>query len=554
METTDEQINFENFFNQNTNGFCILNLQGLILHSNPAFYQKLGFELEEIKHQSFLQLIHPQEATLIKKRFVQFIQNGQSSKNRFQHKENGTIHLEWNVSLQKEDQKLFVTTRQLDDKYQDLEERSRIYVNIIENNWDAIIFSDIGGKILFANDSATKMYCYDRNELIGKNIETFNTHEASEKAKEIVSSLKKFGGWSGEVIHRRKDQSSIYVHLTISMLFNNASHPIGLVSNSKDITEIKEVEQQLIIAKNKTEEANRKLSEEKDKVQKTHQNMQSSISYAKYIQDAMLPKESELKHHFPDSFILFRPRDIVSGDFYWFAFTEAKPVYTEYSDFEQKTKVLTGFDNEKVLLAAVDCTGHGVPGAFMSVMANAYLNEIVTAEGITEPHLILNRLHKRIRVALNQESTDNKDGMDISLVVIDREANKMCYAGAKNPLYLYQNDHFKVLPSTPRSIGGPAMTPIPFEYHIINISQPTTFYLFSDGYQDQFGEATERKFLKKHFREMIQEICTLPIQEQQAIFEARLAKWQGEESQTDDILVIGVHLTPLIENSNPSEV
>ncbi|OJJ20130.1 hypothetical protein BKI52_16800 [marine bacterium AO1-C] len=546
METTDAQINFENFFNKNTNGFCILNLQGLILHSNPAFHQKLGFHPEELKQKSFLQLIHPQEATLVQKRFVQFIQNGQSNKNRFQHKEEGTINLEWNVSLQKEEKLLFVTTRHLDDKYRDIEERSRIYVNIIENNWDAIIFSDIGGKILFANDSASKMYCYDRNELIGKNIETFNTTEASEKAKEIVSSLKQFGGWSGEVVHQRKDETVIYVHLTISMLFNNASHPIGLVSNSKDITKIKEVEQQLIIAKNKTEEANLKLSEEKDKVQRAHQNMQASINYAKYIQDAMLPKESEIKRYLPESFILFRPRDIVSGDFYWFTFTEAKPVYTEYSDFEQKTKVLTGFDNEKILLAAVDCTGHGVPGAFMSVMANTYLNEIVITEGITEPHLILSRLHKRIRVALNQESTDNKDGMDISLVVIDREANKMCYAGAKNPLYLYQDGQFKVFPGTPRNIGGPAMTPIPFEYHVVNINQPTTFYLFSDGYQDQFGETTGRKFLKKHFREMIQEVCTLPITEQQTIFENRLAKWQGTEPQTDDILVVGVHLAPTL--------
>lgn len=540
---TEEKAFLDDFFKFNANGFCILNLKGEIITTNEAFCNTLGFEANELENKMFLELIAPQEQASVKKQFVEIIQNFRSSRNRFTHKDKHEVDLQWNITLQKEQKLLFITARQIDKKYKEIEDRSRIYINIIENNWDSIVFSDISGKILFANDSATKMYSYAKNELIGKNIEVFNSEEANQKSKEIVEYLKSYGGWSGEITHLRKDNTPFHVHLTISMIFNGPSHPIGLVSNTKDISQLKKVEKQLLEAKNKAEEASHKLTEEKDKLQRAHQDIQASINYAKYIQDAMLPRPNDINRYLPDSFLVFKPRDVVSGDFYWFAYTEPRPIYRKQEGSEMGYKILQGFENEKIHLAAVDCTGHGVPGAFMSVMFNTYLNEIIKSENIAEPHLILTQLDKKIRSALHQEDTDNKESADICLVSIDLQLKVLSYAGAKNPLYVRQGDEFKVIPATPRNVGGLMAKNVPFEKHTFDAKEPTTIYLFSDGYQDQFGGKKNRKFLKKNFRELIKEVSLLPMPEQKRILDERIEAWKGSYPQTDDILVMGFKIS-----------
>lgn len=538
----EEGTFLRNFFENNTNGFCILDLKGVILTSNDAFANSIGYEKNNLKGKIFLGLIVTQEQTLAEKKIIELIKTGKSNKNHFQHKNNQQVYLEWNVAFEQEQKLLFITTRQIDAKFKEIEERSRIYINIIENNWDSIIFSDISGKILFVNDSASKMYSYGKNELIGKNIEVFNSLETNDKSKEIVEALKSYGGWSGEVTHLRKDNTPFHVHLTISMIFSGPSSPIGLVSNTKDITKLKKVEKELLEAKNKAEEASQKLAKERDKVQKANQNMQASINYAKYIQDAMLPHREEMKAYLPKSFLLYKPRDIVSGDFYWVVYTEPKAVYKKQEN-DLGYKALQGFEPEKLHIAAVDCTGHGVPGAFMSVMFNTYLNEIVKSENITEPDLILSRLDKKIRVALHQDDTNNKESADISLVSIDLENKILTYAGAKNPLYLQQGKEFKVIQASPRHVGGHMNKHLSFEKHIIELKEPTTCYLFSDGYQDQFGGENNSKFLKKRFREFIKEIIHLPMAEQKRILEEKLEDWKGSQPQTDDILIIAFRIS-----------
>ncbi len=255
-----------------------------------------------------------------------------------------------------------------------------------------------------------------------------------------------------------------------------------------------------------------------------NQAITSSINYAQRIQSAMLPLEEDFKKHFSEHFIFFRPRDIVSGDFYW---------------LEEK--------NGKVIVAAVDCTGHGVPGAFMSLISEAKLNEVVNMHHIITADEILNQLNKGIKASLQQEETNNRDGMDMALCVIDEQAKIMEYAGAGNPLIYIQPDaqgepQLHYIKADIYPIGGfNKATTHTFKKHLIDISVPTTFYIFSDGYQDQFGGTEKRKFMTKRFRELLFEIHAKPMEVQEQLLSETLDTWMqaGHNSQIDDILVMG---------------
>ena len=250
-------------------------------------------------------------------------------------------------------------------------------------------------------------------------------------------------------------------------------------------------------------------------------NIISSINYAKRIQEAILPSLKHTTEIYPDSFVLFKPKDIVSGDFYYFS----------------KVK-------DKVIIAAVDCTGHGVPGAFMSLIGNNLLKEIVEVRQETAPEKILEALSEGINNTLNQaEGEDNREGMDISICVIDKAKQHVNYAGAMNPIY-FMNDTFadlQEIKADKRSIGGMRRTKNdPFKNHEIQLTAPnTTFYLFSDGFQDQFGGNDDKKYTPKRLKELLASIYQLPLDAQQNILEQTINQWQGKNKQIDDILVIG---------------
>ncbi|NJL13453.1 MAG: SpoIIE family protein phosphatase [Microscillaceae bacterium] len=220
-------------------------------------------------------------------------------------------------------------------------------------------------------------------------------------------------------------------------------------------------------------------------------NIQSSIQYAQRIQQAMLPSEEEIDKALPLHFIFYQPRDVVSGDFYWFAQLKPRPVYEEVENQRHKSRVLTGFQGEKIIISAIDCTGHGVPGAFMSMIGDSLLNQIVLDKGITEVDQILFKLHHGIRAALKQSETHNQDGMDAALCVIDPKHKTIDFAGAKNSLVYIQNHKLHEVKASVHGLGGwrdnhdderayPKTT-------ISYAQNPVTLYLYSDGYQDQFG-------------------------------------------------------------------
>ena len=331
-----------------------------------------------------------------------------------------------------------------------------------------------------------------------------------------------------------------------------------------------------ITEKNKTLEnqknsLNQKSSAlEKANVEITRKNKDiiASMNYAQRIQKAMLPLENNIRKVFPEHFILFKPRDIVSGDFYWFTKVESHATRKVYSQQTQSVAPPSAGDygNEedisptvspevdKAIIAAVDCTGHGVPGAFMSLIGNELLNEIIIIRGITRPSQILEELQQGVRTVLQQKDTKNQDGMDIAICTIDiipenfpnsNYVPKLQFAGAGNPLIYVQNNQLHRIKGNRISVGGYRnfnIIPDHFDNHVVAIDQPTMFYIFSDGFQDQFGGEGIKKFMVKRFRQTLFDIHHLPIEEQKQQLESILTDWQGHHDQVDDILVLGVKL------------
>lgn len=272
-----------------------------------------------------------------------------------------------------------------------------------------------------------------------------------------------------------------------------------------------------------------KIEDQRDKLEKQHLHIRSSIEYATNIQQAILPDTNLINRYF-DSFILYRPKDIVSGDFYWFTHQPAgngKP--------------------EKAFIAAVDCTGHGVPGAFMSMIGNRLLNEIVNERRIIEPNQILETLNNEVHAALRQDQTDNHDGMDLGLCVVEKngEKVKVTYSGAKRPLYIVKQDDKKVttLKGDRKSIGGHGKSKeiIDFTNKEVELQVGDMFYLSSDGIIDQNGP-TRIRYGSRRLIQILSEVSNLSMHEQQEKIEDDLDSYSNGEEQRDDITLIGLKL------------
>jgi len=272
------------------------------------------------------------------------------------------------------------------------------------------------------------------------------------------------------------------------------------------------------------------VREQHDKIALQQQNLHDSIMYAKRIQQAMLPQQRYISQILPQHFILYEPRDIVSGDFYWLT----KLITT---DTENK-------NTEYLIVAAADCTGHGVPGALMSILGISLLNEIIGKLEKPIASNILNELRDKLKRSLNQSGavSETKDGMDIALCVIDLENKKMQFAGAYNPMYLVRNNEFIQVKADKMPIGIYINEKESFSNQIVDIETGDMLYLFSDGYIDQFGGTENRKFLSKRFKQLLTDIAPETIENQKTILKDTLIEWKGKTEQVDDILVMGVKL------------
>ncbi len=260
---------------------------------------------------------------------------------------------------------------------------------------------------------------------------------------------------------------------------------------------------------------------QRNEIQYKNENIVASINYAKRIQQAMLPPHEVLTAAFKDIFVLFLPKDIVSGDFYWFTKTE-----------------------QHKFLAVADCTGHGVPGAFMTLISNTLLNQIINENEVYAPAAILAELDKAIISTLKQDEEDNNvnDGMDICLLCYTTSEQKIRFSSAKRPFLLLRNHILTETKGSRFPIGSSYGYEKVYEEHLLDALPNDKFYLYTDGYPDQFGEQTGRKLLSKHFKEMIGQINTKPFAEQKLYLEGYIQNWRGEIPQTDDVLVVGLEL------------
>lgn len=269
------------------------------------------------------------------------------------------------------------------------------------------------------------------------------------------------------------------------------------------------------------------IEAQRDLAHKQKKDITDSIEYAKRIQNALLPPLSFIKRNLPEHFILFKPREIVSGDFYWMMNKDGK-----------------------IIIAAADCTGHGVPGAFMSMLGTAFLNEIVT-KIVENKHIyslqadeILNQLRNYIIDSLHQtgENIESKDGIDMALCIIDSEKQKIQYAGAHNPLYIIKDGKLEVIKGDRMPVSIHRNADKPFTNHELDFKEKDIIYMFSDGYYDQIGGPKMRKLMSKNFQQLLLQIHEQPMEQQKEILDQKFEEWKGDYYQLDDILVIGIRL------------
>jgi ligand-binding sensor domain-containing protein/serine phosphatase RsbU (regulator of sigma subunit) len=276
------------------------------------------------------------------------------------------------------------------------------------------------------------------------------------------------------------------------------------------------------VLEEKVEERTVELKKTNDQLSVAYTEIKDSINYAKRIQQSILPLEHDIRQAIPEHFILFRPRDVVSGDFYWF--------------FQK---------NDLIYIAACDCTGHGVPGAFMSLIGSSLLNEVMNETDLTDPAAIMDLLREKLIFVLKQQTSEieSKDGMDMVLVCIDNKNSRITFAGANNPLYFIAGSELKEFKGNKQPVGVYGDVLKPFTTQVQEVKKGDVFYIFTDGFPDQFGGELGKKFMYKRFKEVLLTLHARPMDQQYAGLEKHFNDWKAGHYQVDDVLVIGIRIS-----------
>lgn len=393
------------------------------------------------------------------------------------------------------------------------------YQNITQQANDAMLVIDIvNGKIYTANPKLSELLGYEHKKLLELSVFDLHPKDMLNRSSEVIADVwEKKGLIYTDIPFITSSGDILPVECSAKVIPYNGRPAILIYA--RDIRERLKMEKD-IRDKNK-------IIEEKNK------DITDSINYAQRIQQAILSDVKEIKKKIPESFVLFKPKDIVSGDFYWYSHQEGI-----------------------AFIVAADCTGHGVPGAFMSMIANSFLNEIVNEKHILQPDKILNALRDKIIKALRQtgESMENRDGLDITFCAI--KENTLFYSGANNPLWVIRNvssqsefddkvtlkneKHKLVeIPADKQPIGIHP-TPSPFTVKTLPLVKGDAVYLFTDGFADQFGGPKRKKFMYRNLAELFLSINEKSMDEQKNILESTIENWRGNLEQIDDILVVGL--------------
>ncbi len=385
-----------------------------------------------------------------------------------------------------------------------LHEVEKLSVVASRTNNTVIIFN-AETEIIWANKAFERNFGYELaefKEIKGKTLlEISGRDDIAALVKECVGERRSVN-YESENISRLGEK--MWFQTTLTPVFDDIGNVRSIVAIDSDITEIKKAEELLW---------------------KKNQSITDSITYAKRIQNSILPADEKVQRLLPDSFVMNKPRDIVSGDFYW----------------------IDEIDNgNKIVIATVDCTGHGVPGAFLTIVGHSLLNYIVNERGVSHPPEIVRLMNEGLLLRLAGMNEDKvRDGMDMSVCLIDksRQPNEVVFSGAFNPSFYVHNGSLRESIPIRQSIGfiSPEQEKdIIFDRTMLN--KGDMVYLFTDGYADQLGGERGKKFMKGRFRQLLNEIHELPVEEQQAELEKAMIKWKRNFGQTDDILVIGLRI------------
>ncbi len=361
-----------------------------------------------------------------------------------------------------------------------------------------------------------EMSSVEFSEQNAKAIQELSTKYETEKKQEQIQQLKADSILKEAIIQKDKNIQLFIGIISFLLLVMSAFFIYRFIEKKKD--------NKLLQSKNESiEKQNTEINSQKEQLQHKNIEITDSINYAKRIQSSVLPSVSFVKNLLPNSFIYFKPKDIVSGDFYW-AVQKGNFIY----------------------FALADCTGHGVPGAMMSMLGSSLLNQIVLNANIELPNEILKQLHYQVVKSLNEniEHRDSKDGMDIALIRIDLSDKKVLYAGAGRPLYVIKNNVLTQYKADKYSIGGIYDAyQITYQLNEISIDEATQLYMFSDGVPDQFGGPKGKKFMTKQLQDILRSTSTLPIEVQFNKFQTTFESWIGDTEQTDDVSLFSVSLS-----------
>lgn len=397
------------------------------------------------------------------------------------------------------------------------EKEIRNYQSIIDQANDAMLVIDIvDGRIHQCNPSAAAMLGYSMDELRKKSLFDLHPKSELEKSSSVVADVWEKGGLIYKDIPFLTRTGELLPVECSAKVAPFAGRP-AIVIYARDIRERLRLENEV------TQQAG--IIEQKNK------DITDSINYARRIQTAILPTEAEMREVFPEHFVFYQPKDIVSGDFYWCTSVTTTPP--------------NGKPHRLCVIAAVDCTGHGVPGAFMSIVGYTILNQTIREASVNSPAEALDYLNREVIRTLKQKADEDwsvKDGMDIALAAIDLDNKKLYYAGANNPIYVIRNGELIELTPNKQPIGAYILEQAPFTNHEMDLQKGDMIFLFTDGYADQFGGTKGKKFRYKQLKELLQQISTQPMEAQHKQVKTAFETWKNGYDQTDDVCVIGVRV------------
>lgn len=395
------------------------------------------------------------------------------------------------------------------------------YQSIIDQANDALIVIDIvDGRIHQTNPSAEALLGYTREEILKKKLFDLHPKEMLERSSSIVADVWEKKGLIYKDIPFLKKSGEILPVECSAKVAPFAGRP-AIVIYARDISERLKLEKE--------------IAEQSHIIAEKNKDITDSINYAKRIQEAILPTDEEMKEVFDDCFVYYRPKDIVSGDLYWASTVTTTPV--------------NGVGKKVSLVAALDCTGHGVPGAFMSIVGHTILEQTLTDPSVNNPGQALDYLSKGVIRTLKQKAGDDfsiKDGMDISMCAVDLKERKLEFAGANNPLYLVRKGELMQISGDKQPIGAYITDQRPFTSHTVQLEKGDCVYIFTDGLADQFGGPKGKKFKYKQLQQLLIDNHNLSMQQQRGAFEKAIMDWMNYPSdegkgyeQTDDMLLIG---------------